>query len=273
MAAVPAQRASRLNLSDVPELMPGAQAKSTPAQREDFEKRSRQLHYEEAEERSNNVAFSNAAAGVGVTTTELEEMFPALDKALIRTLRSEARSAQEAIETLLALSAATAEPVAGTTASNEGETNPVSPSKPLRLGVEDHNKFPSLIDADGWQVPCKRLQAHNEEELGNAWRDCAKAAVEKPPPKPAARPLQGAWGRKQQDRQKTEGEEAAEEKHLFTDYEYRHQMGERRARHRVQYGRGGGGRGIGVGRGCGTWGAGGGQESESEADEEWDAET
>lgn len=260
-AAESQQRTQRVNLSDIPELMPGANPSANAAQREIFEKQCQYLHRVEDEERKHQAAFSRAAAGVGVTVGELEEMFPALDPTLVRTLRAEAPSAQHAIETLLALSASTAEPVAGSAAGEK--TAPPTPAKLWKVGVEDHSKFPSLIDADGWQVPCARTQAL-DKDLGSAWRDRAKAAADKPSPKPAPpkQPL-SAWGQGRR-RQGQKMEEEIEPMPALTEYESRKRAGQQRLQHRVQYGRGGG-RGAAAGRGHGArGGAPGGGDSESE---------
>jgi hypothetical protein len=190
------QRGPEVNLSDIPELMPGAQPSANPARRGQFEQCCIRLHADEVEEHTNELWHSRTAAGVGVTYKELEEMFPSLDTALIHTLLAEAPSPKHAIETLLALSASAAEPV-----TDAGEA-PAAPPRNLPrwdLGVEDHNKFPSLVDADGWQIPSRLPQA-DEENLGDAWRDRARAAADKPAPKrtpqPAVVPQRRRQGRR-----------------------------------------------------------------------------
>jgi len=237
MASATAQRAADLNFSDVPEMLPGAWPGANPARRREFERRSYMLYQEdEAECAEEVVAVSRAAAAVALK--DLEEMFPTLDPVLIRTLHTEAPSAQHAIETLLSLSASSAEPVSraasSSAAAGEAGTEHLAPQ--WELGVQDHDKFPSLVDSDGWQVlPSVRLQAEDEEP-GSAWCDCAKAVAKKPAPK---RNSQTAviWGpkKKQSVEQKEEEEDQARP---FTDYECRHRAGEQRAKHRVQYGRG-----------------------------------
>jgi len=258
-------RIGKLNFSDIPEMLPGARCGANPAQREEFERRSRQLHQDEVEERTHEVAVSQAAAGVGVTSRELEEMFPMLDPGLVRSLRAEAPSAQHALETLIALAADTNEPVAGSVAEGTGAGEGAAKELPkLDLGVEDHDKFPCLIGADGWQVPAARLEARDEEP-GSVWRDRAKVAAGKPAPKRSSQPAI-AWGpRKKQGQQR--GEDADERAQPLTDYECRHRAGERRAKQRVMYGRGGGRGGGILGRGRGSAG-GGHSASESEEEEE-----
>jgi len=267
-ASATAQRGAALNLSDIPEMLPGARPGANPAQREEFEKRSRMLHYDEVEEETQKVAQTRAAAGHGPSSSmsckDLEEMFPMLDAALVRSLRAEAPSAQHAIETLLALAGSCAEPVGGAAAG--AEAGPVKELPPFKLGVEDHTKFPSLIDADGWQLPNPRLEEVDKEK-GSVWRDRANAAKDKPAPKAKVEPV--AWGpKKKQGRQK--GEEEEEEKvQPYTDYECRHRAGERRAKQRVQYSRGRGSGLSGRGRGRGA-AAGTGEEETEESEEEFD---
>jgi len=224
------QQRSYLNLSDVPELMPGALPKATKAQQDKFEQRCRLLHREEVQEASFNLntAFSDTA----VATSNLEEMFPHLDATLIQSLQTEARTEREAIEVLLALSAAVVQP------------DTITPSKPQSLGIENHLTFPSLIDADGWQVPCKRL---HEEDLGTAWCCLAKTAVHKPAPKGVVRSsrLTATRSRRQGQREAADDlEEGAYEQQVFTDYEHRHQKRWRRAQHPCQYGQSSHRRGV-----------------------------
>merc|ERR1712226_1476693 len=87
-------------------------------------------------------------AGAVVTVADLEVMFPLLDAALVRSIATDVPTPQHAIETLLALNDAMSEPVAG---GPRASTPP-----PRDLGVEDYEKFPSLLDADGWQVVCRK---------------------------------------------------------------------------------------------------------------------
>lgn len=261
-----AQRGTDLNVFDIPEMLPGARPGANPAQREQFEKRSCMLHHEDVEEYTQKVTQTRAAAGIGITSTkELEAMFPMLDAALVRSIRAESPSAQHALDTLLALAACSAEPVSGAAV---GET--AGPPKELPkwdVGLEDHNKFPSLIDADGWQcVSGTKLQT-GEEDSGSAWRDRASAAKDKPAPKAKAEAV--AWGpKKKQGREKAE-EDDPEQVQPYTDYECRHRAGERRAKQRVQYSRGRGG-GLSGGRGRGRGAAGDAASGSEESEEEFD---
>jgi hypothetical protein len=251
-------RGPHVNLFDMPELMPGAQPGANPAQREEFEARCKALHYEAVGEEKYEAAVNQASSGAGATVSDLELMFPNLDADLIRALRAEAPSAQHAIETLLALSAATGEP---------GEADQQRPSPPpLPVGVEDHDKFPTLCDAKGWQVlgSAKAIDAADEEP-GSIWRDRAKAAADKPAPKPQPPAAASAWGKKRETGAKKVDE--VEGVQPETDYEFRQRMGQKRAQNKLQYGRC---RGKGAGKGAAVGGTvrSGGADSGSEMSDE-----
>lgn len=234
-----------VNLFDMPELLPGAGSSANPAKREAFEQRCRQLHrdsMEEAEERTPATKPSSASA---TTLADLEVMFPTLDADLIRAICADVAAPQLAVDTLLVLAASSND--------NGGERAPTPP--PLKLGFEDHNKFPSLIDAEGWQVAAtKDFERDPEEELGSGWRDRAKAAADIPAPR-VERPLPAAWGAEARRRRQKDGEAEGYKKDEGvdpvlpeTDYESRHRLGQARAKNRALYGRGRAG-GKGSGRG------------------------
>merc|ERR1719420_350534 len=98
-------------------------------------------------------------------------MFPALDPGLVQAICAEAPSEIEAINTLLALSRDIAEPMP-----------PRPPLPPREVGVGDVALFPSLVDADGWEVFPAAMMKDENEDLGNAWCDRAKAAAVVPAP-------------------------------------------------------------------------------------------
>eukprot|EP00437_Effrenium_voratum_P015597 CAMPEP_0181446466 /NCGR_PEP_ID=MMETSP1110-20121109/26120_1 /TAXON_ID=174948 /ORGANISM="Symbiodinium sp., Strain CCMP421" /LENGTH=265 /DNA_ID=CAMNT_0023570547 /DNA_START=77 /DNA_END=874 /DNA_ORIENTATION=+ len=241
MAAASATKASQrsrapfVNLFDLPELMPGAQPSANPAQREEFENRCRQLHRDEEQERQDRLekAYEQRAAAAPdlTSTSELEAMFPTLDAELVRSIHAEAQTPQDAVDTLLALTLA-AEPL---------EALPTLP--PREVGMDDHDKFPALTDAEGWQVANQKLFDRDpEEDLGSAWRDRAKAAQDMPAPKAAvapAKPRSGPAKAKKEGAtdEKVEDEEVDE---FLTDYDFRHRVGQQRAKHRARYGRGSG---------------------------------
>jgi len=243
MAAAPKvqssrQHAPRVNTFDIPELLPGARPGANPAQREEFEERCRLLHREsEAEreaERAERLEASEAeaeAAAVAASVaapavTDIEAMFPCLDGELVRAIYREARDHQEAIDTLLTLSA---------DAADAGADAAALP--PLDLGVEDHDKFPSLVDAGGWQVATERQfnRDPENEDLGSAWRDRAKAAQDLPAPRPTA--TSGAATSAPRRRASAKENKAVDEPVQFeTDYEFRHRRGQRRSQNKSLYG-------------------------------------
>jgi len=210
-------------------------------------------------------------------------MFPNLDPTLIRALRADAPSEQSAVDTLLALvAAAAAEP------HPAGDATPQAPAAlpPSNIGLSDHGRFPSLVDAGGWQVVghrqfelAEKLARGEEDDLGSAWLDQAKAAADIPAPPtkawgPAKKVLAagGKQGRRREEDDKEEGENPSTEvAEPMTDYEFRQHLGQQRARHRALFGRrggrrdGGGTGGRGTGRGAATGRRSG---SESELSEE-----
>jgi len=232
--AAPKAQNSRpmVNLYDLPELLPGAQPNANPAQREEFEQRCRQLHQHDVQdqyEANHRAAVTRMGAGVGATSSDLEAMFPTLDPSLVRALVADSPTPQDAIETLLALAAATGDP---------GERPPTPP--PLNLGVEDIEKFPSLVDGDGWQVGTQRqFDRDPDEDLGSAWRDRAKKAA--PLPAPPVQASTNAWSAAAAAKRRERKESNAEEKLMQqpeTEYEARQRKGQQRAKNRAQYGRG-----------------------------------
>lgn len=219
----------RVNLSDIPETMPGAQPRANPAQRFDFEQRCRELHRDSVEEERETQAAMRTARSAEAASfvTDLEAMFPLLDPALIRSLVADAPSQQHAIEMLLTLSASMG--------GEEGCTVRAATPPPRNLGVEDHEKFPTLGGS-----PTKREEPEEDEaeNPGSAWRDRAKAAAGLPaPPRPALATTVAAPRRRKEASAK---EEVTELQQPLTDYEFRQKAGQRRARHRALYGRGSG---------------------------------
>lgn len=233
---------ARLNVSDVPEMMPGAKPGSNPGERWGFEQRCKQLHEAAVEEETQQVQHTRAASGATATGDELVAMFPSLDASLVRCLAAEARTPQAAIETLLALAAATGDPGA------PGEERPRATTPPPRdLGTSNMDLFPSLTDSSGWQLPSRRgYELDTEVDDKTDWRDRAKDAAEKPGP---------AWGPRKPvvAPRKKKGDKVADAEGVDVsfrgpdDYELRQQQGQRRAKNLAQYGRGRGGRNGGRG--------------------------
>jgi len=216
-------RAPDVNVYDIPEMMPGAQAGANPVDRERFEQRCRQLHRDQEHERQQEVATDRLASGSAMAGTELEAMFPTLDPALVRSIYAEAQSPQAGIDTLLQLAASTNEPVI----ISAGEAHPAAKVPPREIGVEDENKFPSLTDADGWQVVGRaQLERDLQGDLGSNWAQKAKIGASAPCPAPAPRVALGVWGRPRKEKPKEEQKQESEHHQPPTDYEYRHDVGQ-----------------------------------------------
>merc|ERR1719291_460956 len=105
-------------------MMPGAKPGANPSERWGFEQRCKQLHAESVVEETEKVENTRAASGGTATGDDLVAMFPLLEPSLVRSLAAEARTPQQAIETLLALAAATSEPL------GEGEERPRATTPP-----------------------------------------------------------------------------------------------------------------------------------------------
>jgi len=240
-----AQRVAELNFSDIPEMLPGARPGATAAQRVAFERRGCMLHWEDLEEHTQTLARVQVDAGRGDSTKAMEDMFPKLDGALVRSILAESPSAQHALDTLLALTAS-AEPLGVSEVDATGE-----PKHPMReVVLDDHDTFPSLVDADGWQCVSGAKLQEMEKDPGSTWCDRASAAKDKPAPKAKAAPV--TWVRKKRPGQQ-KVEEELEQTRPYTDYECRHRAGECRAKQRVKYSRGAGAglSGCGGGRDAG----------------------
>merc|ERR1712187_1050311 len=133
---------------------------------------------------------------------------------------ADATTQQHAINTLLAISAPTVEP-----------SQPVAAKTP-RPG--DAQAFPVLVSADGWQVVSKRqLDQDAENDLGSAWCDRAKAAVDKPAPQATVAP-KAAQLKKRTDNDDTNRFKDTPQE---TEYELRQRLGQQRVRNRAKFGR------------------------------------
>lgn len=185
----------------------------------EFEQRCKDLYAEDMEE--GNGTGVAAVTAVDVTVEQLESMFPSLDAELVRALAADASTPQQAMETLLVLSASTAEPAA-------------APLPPRDIGIEDTDAFPSLVDADGWQVSSEQLFNRNPEaDLGSVWRDRAKAIAGKPAPRQDAKATATvATQRKLACKQDDAG---SLQTNPETEYELRHRRGEQRVNNRARF--------------------------------------
>jgi len=167
----------------------------------------------------------SATSGATANVDALEAMFPNLDSALVRVLASDAASPQLAMETLLALTFAIAEPLAAA-------------RLPKDIGLEDIDAFPSLVDADGWQVAGQQqLRRSSEEDLGSAWCDRARAIASTPAQRPAVRMAATLATSKKRVSEQDEpiGLEVPQPE---SEYEYRQRLGKQRVQNRAQFGRG-----------------------------------
>jgi len=168
-------RAPEVNTFDLVEQRRGARSSATPAQRAYFEQRCQNIYRDVVQEEWHASAAAQEAreaAGSGTTIEDLQAMFPSMDPSLVQSLYFEATSPQQALDTLIALSASVAEPVV-----------PTDSIPPKEIGVEDDDKFPLLVDSDGWQVVgMQALQHEPKAELGSAWRDRAQPAAALPRP-------------------------------------------------------------------------------------------
>jgi len=218
--AVVRSQLPQVNLSDIPELLPGAQPSATPATRAYFEERCQKLYADDVEAK---VASQISGVAPHITVDELEAMFPSLDPALVQSLASDAPTPRLAMETLLAITAAVAEPV-------------VPSLPPKELGLESTDAFPSLVDADGWQVASQYMfERDADEDLGSAWSDRAKAIANKPAPQPAIAPASvSALRRRSSKKDEVSQPNLAQ---LETDYEFRQRLGKQRVQNRARFSR------------------------------------
>jgi len=241
MAVVSSHRAPSVNMSDIPELLPGARRSATPAQREHFQQLSKELFDAEAAEDSQGAALTRWAPSTSGGCDGLEEMFPNLDSALVRTLYAEASSTSHAIEMLLALSSAATETVQDLAGVCGAGPATVAPQH------ADHSEFPCLVDGAGWQVCSTRLL--DEEGTASLWRDLVKAAVTSPTPASgthcaaaAGNADSAAQHRRREQRRVREAKQVSEatcfaEDFGPTDYELRHSAAQRRVERKGRYGR------------------------------------
>merc|ERR1712107_140521 len=214
-----------VDLSDIPELMPGAQSSANPSQRHMFQNRSVQLHQDEVEEEEAKTWDEMMCAGTAATSDELATLFPLLDAELVQAILADAPSPPAAMDTLLALSSSMGEP---TVVTQRAKTPP-----PREIGVNDLEQFPSFTDKDGWQMVSKQLcELDQEKELGSVWCDRATKAkdIVGPKAKPSMAPLH------QKRRQPKEMYEV-EVSEPLTTYESRQETGKRHVRNRKLYGR------------------------------------
>jgi len=218
MAATRTQR-PQVNLFDIPELMPGAQCSATPAARAMFEQRCQEIHADSTWVPTPKHGKTTS----DLTVDELVAMFPSLDPALVQAIVLDSSSAQQAMETFLALTAAESEPAA-------------PPPAAKNIGIESTDAFPSLTDADGWQVASQHMFDRTNDDLGSAWCERAKAAASQPAPQPVWAPASRMLpARKCSTKQA--GVVAPEIVQGETDYDMRQRTGKQRMQNRARFSR------------------------------------
>lgn len=215
-------RRPQMNTCDLPELMPGAQPSANPAQREHFEATCRKLYQQDLEDEATfRPRLNMAATGREFEVAQLEAMFPTLEPALIHTMVADSRSSDQAVELLLTLAASMSE-------AEDCHAIAV-PDRDLKLTDGVH--FPSLVDSEGWEVAGNKHLEQDSQDLGSAWRDRAKSAVNLPTQTPKTRAAAAPAVRQQ--RQEKHRELDADEN--LTEYEVRQLAGQRRAEHRARH--------------------------------------
>lgn len=215
VAAAPRPRGPELNLSDIPELMPGAEPSANHAKRFEFEERCRALHREEVRDGEEAADLPASPTGKVAAIAELCACFPALDAALVRELVLEAPTVKQAVDTLLAIA----------NVDRQGDDGGADDDRDL--GVEDLGFFPSLSAKENLRAGEPPLC---EGGPGSNWCDRAKAVAAQPAPA-ASRPPRGApsWSSRRRAGAKEEQEQEEEEpQQPLTDYELRHHAAARR---------------------------------------------
>jgi len=222
--------ATMVNISDIPELMPGAHSRANPADRERFERRCLEVYREDFEDDPYEYPAEEAVFGGSVHV--LQSMFPSLDVALVQAISDEAPTQQHAIDFLLMVSGS--EPPSGSTPAMQ------------RDPTNDDQIFPALIGSNGWQVP-GMLSLECEGCGGLSWRDRVSAAANRLQPKKAslqlevvAPPCSTASRKKHVFEPEIQTE--YDRRHFFefkteTDYDHRQRRGRQRAENRKKYGR------------------------------------
>jgi len=233
-----------LNISDVPEMMPGAQPSANSVARERFEQRCVSL-WKDAKEDNRQASEARAVCrnhDIMERHAQLEKIFPNLDTELIWSMCQEAQSVQDAVDTLLALSASmsaeaadlssaeTADQVDGAASS---ATKSARPATQHVTNQEDAGAWPALVGSDGWEVVNYHALQQQEQDLGSAWCKTAKDAVPLPAPTPTASMAVQPRRKQKEPPGATPAMEFIGEDELPTDYQVRHMRGQMRATKRA----------------------------------------
>lgn len=224
-----------LNVSDVPEIMSGAQPSANSVARQRFNQRCISL-WKDAQEQNWQESQVRVACEKGDAKeqfSQLEKMFPNLDPELVWNTFQETPNTQDALDTLLALSAAMSSDsgAAGRTdavteacasahvANHKHEASPV-----------DSSTWPVLVDSDGWEIVNFQMLRQQEQDLGSVWCNTAKDAASLPTPKVAPNTLLKARRKQMEPQVSMRTMDCIEEDtaSVLTDYELRQMRGQLR---------------------------------------------
>jgi hypothetical protein len=230
-----------LNISDIPELMPGAMPSANSVERERFNQRCISLWkntQDENGQRSEAQAVCEPQCqDAAEHNSQLEKMVPNLDRELVWNICQETPNMQDAIDTLLALSAAMSTDVAGSTgtANHAGinastSTMSVSIANQLEIDQKDDGTWPALVGNDGWEAVSYQALQQLEQELGSAWCNTVKDAAALPAPKQTPGILVKAKCKQKESQDAVLVMDCLQEDTVFTDYELRHVRGQMRAK-------------------------------------------
>lgn len=204
-----------LNLEDLPEVAVGDRAC--------FESRSKHIHWHWNEDGCETVPTEKRQP------KEIERMFPSLDPTLVQALMREASSPEVGLNTLLALVSSLSDPACP-------QVQTALP--PRDLGVEDEISFPSLTDAEGWQIVSQaQLQNESGPNAGFDWAARAKVVSAEVRPTLPLRKAYSASSQRLSTRQRFESEaaESLDFAEVPTDYELQQQTREQRLRARAKH--------------------------------------
>lgn len=228
--------APNLNISDVPEMMPGAQPSATSVERERFNRRCVSLWEKGSGEDNRQTSPVRAVYqnfNVAEGHSQLQAAFPNLDHDLIWNTYQEAQNMQDAVDTLLALSASIssdADLTSGTSPAMDASVPNLATNQ--RNLEDDGSSWPALVGTDGWEIV--NCQALEHDDLGSAWCKTAKDAVSLPAPKPVRHPIKSAEpklkpGKQMQNAMPVMDNAECNADDMPTDYDLRHMRGQMRA--------------------------------------------
>lgn len=239
------QHGLTLNISDMPEMMPGAQPSANSVDRDRFSHRCIAMWNElqdenrqKAEERASRQAQDDVER-----YSQLQTMFPNLDSELVWNICQERCNIQNAVDTLLSISNETSADDCGTGIQGKeatgvcakalGSTQSPSVTDVHPISQDDSASWPVLMDSHGWEIV--NYQAlEQQQDLGSAWCKTAKNAASLPIP--AGKPTPSKSLKAKNNHQEPQGalssmdriEEDSTADDL-TDYELRQIRGQMRA--------------------------------------------